>query len=135
MRLDERQRPVSRPRVGLLFDYDWDAAGFARLGGHLRFSRAGFDLFSFPSNARLARFDMQREVARLAEGCAAEEIETARQESIWRQADQKFHADAAALPDLDLAERELYAISEQENRQRMQVGGAVGWGWFCCASD
>jgi biotin carboxylase len=52
----------------LLFDYDWDAEGFARLArstGH-RFESRGFDLFSFPSNAHLVLFDIDRFVAKLA---------------------------------------------------------------------
>ena len=47
-------------RAGLLFDYDWDASAHAQLGGSWTFQRAGFDLFSFPSNARLIRFDLER---------------------------------------------------------------------------
>ncbi len=50
----------TKPRIGLLFDYDWDAAGFERSGAGYAFDRAGFDLFSFPSNARLVNFDLQR---------------------------------------------------------------------------
>ena len=48
------------PRVGLLFSYDWDEQGFGRLRGGYAFDHAGFDLFSFPSNARLIGFDLQR---------------------------------------------------------------------------
>lgn len=58
--------PPQPPRIGLLFAYDWDASGFARLAADATFDRAGFDLFSFPSNARLANFDLQAWVARLA---------------------------------------------------------------------
>ena len=49
-----------RPRAGLLFSYDWDEEGFGRLRGGYDFDHAGFDLFSFPSNARLIGFDLQR---------------------------------------------------------------------------
>ena len=49
-----------RPRIGLLFNYDWDALGYARQAGGYRFDTAGFDLFSFPSNARLVNFDLRR---------------------------------------------------------------------------
>ena len=55
--------PCARPRIGLLFNFDWDANGFAHHGGPaggFDFDEAGFDLFSFPSNARLAGFDLQR---------------------------------------------------------------------------
>jgi hypothetical protein len=56
-----------RPRVGLLFDYDWDAGAHRRLAGAYHFDRAGFDLFSFPSNARLIGFDLARFAARQAQ--------------------------------------------------------------------
>ena len=48
------------PRLGLLFNYDWDALGFALHADRFAFDSAGFDLFSFPSNARLVGFDLQR---------------------------------------------------------------------------
>ena len=54
------------PRIGALFTYDWDADGLARLAPRWRFEHAGFDLFSFPSNARLLGFDLERFVHRLA---------------------------------------------------------------------
>ena len=52
----------------LLFNYDWDAEGFARLARETstHFDSRGFDLFSFPSNAHLVFFDMDRMVAKLA---------------------------------------------------------------------
>lgn len=56
----------ARPRVGLLFGYDWDADGFQALREQARFDRAGFDLFSFPSNAGLVGFDLERFAARQA---------------------------------------------------------------------
>lgn len=46
--------------IGLLFSYDWDSLGFGRLVRDYRFDEAGFDLFSFPSNARLIGFDLER---------------------------------------------------------------------------
>jgi biotin carboxylase len=55
-----RDRSTPAPRVGLLFDYDWDARGHAANAGAMRFDRAGFDLFTFPSNARLVGFDLER---------------------------------------------------------------------------
>ena len=52
--------------IGLLFSYDWDTLGFGRLAGEHRFDEAGFDLFSFPSNARLIGFDLERFATRQA---------------------------------------------------------------------
>lgn len=51
---------MAKPRLGLLFNHDWDALGFARQSAAFDFDEAGFDLFSFPSNARLIGFDLQR---------------------------------------------------------------------------
>lgn len=56
----DRFAPVRRRNVLLLFDYDWDAVGFARSAAAYRFEHAGFDLFSFPSYLRLANFDLDR---------------------------------------------------------------------------
>ena len=54
--------------VGLLFAYDWDWRAFGPMqGADLRWDHYGFDLFSFPSNLRLAGFDMRRTADRLAE--------------------------------------------------------------------
>ena len=52
-----------RPRSLILFSYDWDQIAFSRLAARWPHVSAGFDLFRFPSNARLAWFDMQRFVA------------------------------------------------------------------------
>ena len=38
----------------VLFSYDWDRIEFRKLSREWAQLRAGFDLFSFPSNARLA---------------------------------------------------------------------------------
>ncbi len=55
-------------RAGWLFAHDWDAQALARLqaAGGPCFDRAGFDLFSFPSNARLGWYDHERFAARQA---------------------------------------------------------------------
>jgi Carbamoyl-phosphate synthase L chain, ATP binding domain len=56
----------------LLFNYDWDADGFERLAKERgqtwekHFASRGFDLFSFPSNAHLVLFDLDRFVNKLA---------------------------------------------------------------------
>ena len=52
-----------------LFNYDFDAIGFGRVfaaEGVAAADHAGFDLFSFPSNAKLVFFDMERMVNQLA---------------------------------------------------------------------
>ncbi len=59
----DNQSPMTSrtpPRLGLLFSYDWDALAFDRLSSQFQFDEAGFDLFAFPSNARLVGFDLER---------------------------------------------------------------------------
>ncbi|MEZ5728333.1 MAG: ATP-grasp domain-containing protein [Burkholderiaceae bacterium] len=51
----------------LLFDFDWDTIGLTPFRDRFRFFNAGFDLFSFPGNARLLWFDIERFVDRLVE--------------------------------------------------------------------
>ena len=58
---------TAAPRIALLFNYDWDALGYARQAANWRFDQAGFDLFSFPSNARLVGFDLRRFAAAQAQ--------------------------------------------------------------------
>jgi hypothetical protein len=61
---------ASPPRAGWLFAYDWDRQALDYLGAGARqatLDHAGFDLFSFPSNAALIGFDLERFAAREAE--------------------------------------------------------------------
>lgn len=44
----------------ILFNYDWDQIAHTKLAARWPHISAGFDLFSFPSNAQLAWFDMDR---------------------------------------------------------------------------
>lgn len=59
---------MSQAPLGILFNYDWDQLGYARAapGLDVPLVEAGFDLFSFPSNLRLAFFDLETWVERLA---------------------------------------------------------------------
>lgn len=54
-------RPL--PRSLVLFNYDFDRPAFARLAARWPHAHAGFDLFRFPDQARLAWFDPERFVA------------------------------------------------------------------------
>lgn len=51
---------MRKPSIALLFNHDWDALGSQRQAAAWQFDEAGFDLFSFPSNARLIGFDLRR---------------------------------------------------------------------------
>jgi biotin carboxylase len=51
---------VKRNKTLVLFGYDWDRIEFRKLSRDWPQLHAGFDLFSFPSSARLAWFNMDR---------------------------------------------------------------------------
>lgn len=55
---------MPHPKTLLLFNYDWDEQGAQRLKTRWPSVSSGFDLFTFPSNARLAWFDTERFVAK-----------------------------------------------------------------------
>jgi hypothetical protein len=57
---------MSYPKTLLLFNYDWDEQGANRLRAKWPSIVSGFDLFSFPSNTRLAWFDTEHFVAKAA---------------------------------------------------------------------
>lgn len=59
-------RSGAAPRCLTLFAYEWDAGAFGGLARRWPSDHAGFDLFSFPSNVRLANFDLERFTERLA---------------------------------------------------------------------
>ena len=64
------ERFMTKNTTLAVFNYDFDAIGFARAAaakGQTPPDEAGFDLFSFPSNAQLAFFDIERMVDRLAQ--------------------------------------------------------------------
>lgn len=56
---------MSKPRVLILFDYDWDSVGFSSHSDRVQFESLGFDLFSFPNNARLMNFSIRNFIASL----------------------------------------------------------------------
>ena len=90
----------------LLFNYDWDASGFARVAKSLSrpVATRGFDLFSFPSNAQLAWFDMDRFVNKLAKQAKAQNWT-----AVASQHEQFGALAAALLADL-LQAAELVAV-------------------------
>ena len=61
--------PAAPARVLVLFGADWEERLLPRYqrSGRYRFHEHGFDLFSFPSNARLMWFDLWRFVDRMVE--------------------------------------------------------------------
>lgn len=64
-------------RILVLFPKEWDRLEFGRpeYAGRYRFTYAGFDLFRFPQNLRLATFDVFRFVNEVVERCRREPVD------------------------------------------------------------
>ncbi|HMD90258.1 MAG TPA: SMC family ATPase [Anaerolineaceae bacterium] len=76
-------------------------------------------------NARAALDPLKREIAGLEKQLTADEADVTQKQADFQQAETKYQAEAASLPDLDQVESELNEVREQENRLRMQFGGAL----------
>ena len=74
--------------------------------------------------ARAALVPLEGEIRRLEEQLLKDTDEVEKQQASYSRAEEKYLADSSNLPDLNKAESELFAMQEQENRLRMQVGGA-----------
>jgi exonuclease SbcC len=72
--------------------------------------------------ARASLEPLERQITGLDEQLGSEETQRAVQESEFNLGDTALQANAAALPDLQKAEREVLAIQSDENRLRMEVG-------------
>lgn len=86
--------------------------------------RASEEHYRLLETARAALDPLQRELGSLNDELAASQKEADELQTACDKARSQLEAEAAGLPDLALAEAELLAQQEQENRLRMQVGGA-----------
>jgi exonuclease SbcC len=75
-------------------------------------------------NARAALGPLEREIAGLEKQLSKERKDLSALEAACHQAEEQFAATSAGMPDLVQAEGELFTVQEQENRLRMDVGGA-----------
>jgi DNA repair protein SbcC/Rad50 len=75
--------------------------------------------------ARAALAPLQREIESILSQLESEEAEASELREAHTAAAAKYAADSANLPNITQAEQELFDLQEQENRLRMQVGGAV----------
>jgi DNA repair protein SbcC/Rad50 len=72
--------------------------------------------------ARAALEPLERQVAGLETQVNAEAGILATQEAEYIQSDEKYRGDAASLPDMNRAEKEVMAMKSEENRLRMDTG-------------
>jgi DNA repair protein SbcC/Rad50 len=86
--------------------------------------RKSEEQFRSLETAGAALVPLEREIKDLETGIQKDETEFRHNEEIYQQAAAKLSSDSAGLPDLDVLERELYGSQEEENRLRMQLGGA-----------
>ncbi|HEX7433986.1 MAG TPA: SMC family ATPase [Anaerolineaceae bacterium] len=74
--------------------------------------------------AQAALAPLEREISDMQVRLAAQKEDIARQKVVYDQSAASYAAAAAQMPDVDKAEQEMLVLQEQENRMRMEVGGA-----------
>lgn len=102
--------------------YDAAAHDAARLDEQNR--RSSQDALRRLEIARSALVPLEREISGLQSQLAALALELDQQEKAAQAARTQYELLAADQPDLHQAEDDLYHIQEQENKTRMEVGGA-----------
>ena len=87
--------------------------------------RAVQETFQQLANARAASAPLDREIRELEEHLktAGEELE--QEEKNFSQAEEQYRAAGENLPDLVKTESELFELQENENKKRLQLGGAI----------
>jgi len=87
--------------------------------------RASQEQYRLLETARARLDPLEREIASLFAQVTRENSEAEVQLENYRAALSKYEKEAARLPDLNQAESEKFALQEQENHLRAEVGGAV----------
>jgi len=87
--------------------------------------RASQEQYRLLETARARLDPLEREIASLSAQVTRENSEAEVQLENYRAALSKYENEAARLPDLNQAESEKFALQEQENHLRAEVGGAV----------
>jgi DNA repair protein SbcC/Rad50 len=108
----------------VLKDLGYDAAAHDAVRQMEQEGRSSEEKLRGLETARAALGPLEREMKRLEEQLRVDAEEVRVQEAAYQLADQKYKADQATLPDLNQVETDLFHLQEQENRLRMQVGGA-----------
>ena len=88
-------------------------------------SRASQEQYRLLETARARLDPLEREIASLSVQVSRENSEVEVQLENYLAALSKYDNEAARLPDMNQAESEKFALQEQENHLRAEVGGAV----------
>ncbi len=125
---EENYAPEARAELerinALLKELGYDAAAHDAVRRAEQDGRSSEEALRQIEAARAALGPLERELERLDEQIAAERLNVEAQQAATRSAEEQYRAGADALPDLNQVERDLFNLQENENRARMQVGGA-----------
>ncbi|NMC80331.1 MAG: SMC family ATPase [Chloroflexi bacterium] len=108
-----------------LKDLGYDAAAHDAARRAEQEGRASEEAYRQLEAARSALSPLEREIAGLEAQLAEDQKQAGAQLQAYHQALERYEQDKANLPDLRQAEDEMFGIKEQEDRLRMQVGGAL----------
>jgi DNA repair protein SbcC/Rad50 len=84
--------------------------------------RSAEDRMRALESARASLAPLERQIGGLETQASIEMAQVTEQDEAYRQANERYAAEAARLPDVNLAEREMFEMQAEENRLRMEVG-------------
>jgi exonuclease SbcC len=137
LRLRELERLLAEGRYALtaradlarvdriLKDLGYDAGQHDSVRAAEQVGRSSEEALRNLEAARASLVPLSREIKELEKHLASEQGEMEKQQAAVVQAEAQFAAASAGLPDLQQVENDLFMLQEQENRLRMQVGGAT----------
>ena len=88
-------------------------------------NRAIQETFQQLANARAASAPLEREIRELEEQIKTARQELDQEEKAFKQAEEQYQSASENLPDLVKTESELFELQENENKKRLQLGGAL----------
>lgn len=107
-----------------LCELDYDPAAHEALRREEASARGSQERLRALETARGSLVPLEREIASLEKQVQADEKETRKLEEQFAGENERYHADADALPDLHNVEAQLNDLRERENQVRLQVGSA-----------
>ena len=88
-------------------------------------NRAIQETFQQLANARAASAPLKREIRELEGQIKTAQAELEQEEKAYNEAEGQYQAASQNLPDLVKTESELFELQENENKKRLQLGGAI----------
>lgn len=108
-----------------LKEIGYDTAAHDAIRRIEQLGRTSEENYRLLATARAALDPLKKIITNLEKQLADGSLELEQHKQVFQQAEERYQQDIKILPNLEQAEAELFNTQEQENRLRMQLGGAI----------